>query len=66
MENPSGKKEIICTAPSCLVYQIWHSPNEAIWQAKVKIIEHVLKNIKLEVKARSSFISAKELDRDAS
>ena len=35
-------------------------------QAKVKSIEMVLKTIKLEVKSRSSFICAKEFDRDSS
>ena len=60
-----ARRKIICIALSCLVYNIWQCRNEAIWLAKVKSIETMLKNIKLEVKTRSSFICAKEVDRDA-
>lgn len=60
------RRIIICTALSCLIYHIWQCRNVAIWQAKVKSIETVIKNIKIEVKARSSLICAKEDDKDAS
>lgn len=63
---PIARKKVFCIALSCLVYQIWKSRNEAIWQAIVKSNERVLKNLKREVKAQFSIICAKEIEKDAS
>ena len=65
MENIHDKEKSYI-ALSSLVYQIWKTRNEAIWQAKVKAIDYVLKTINYEAKARSTTIGVTEDDRDTS
>ena len=66
MENVHDKEKHFCIALSCLIYQIWQTRNEVIWQSKVKSTDIVLKTIKYKVKARYITICVKEDDRDTS
>ena len=60
------KKKVFCIALNSLVYQICQTHNEAIWQAKVKSTDAIVKAIKEVVKAHSSIICIKENDKDSS